>query len=520
MMKRFIRSIPLPLFLLGLCILAFGLQALWLGFYLDDWVVLYHIYRGGLSRLIAYSFSVNRPFGAWPWWIGFNLLGYSPFLWQLWGIFFRWLTVVLLWWGWKAIWPEKKLQISLAAALMAVSPIFLQQANALTFSDHWICFSLYAFSILAMILAVRHPKHYFLFTLLGLIASGLQLFTIEYFVGLELIRPILLWFLFRHLLETRARVKQTIFHALPYALLFAIFIIWRLAFIPTPGSDRNTPSLLFGLFSQPIPTLLSLATNGIQDIVEAVLGSWYRTYQPLTITPVPFANLLSWGVVVLAAILALAYFFIHSNREANIHSGEKESRNWIGVSFLVMLAGFLPAWSIDQFLVSTGNYSDRFGLAAMFGASLFIVSLSSYLLANKHKIVLVCLLIGLAAGYQFRLENQFRWSWETKSRLAWQLHWRLPGLQPHTALYGDGVLVTGSWVDVAFINFLYARPSQFGTEEYWYYDLSRLEENEIPDPGLDIVERRLEQLYYQGNSSDSLVIQFKTIPNSVLMGHR
>ena len=139
-----------------------------------------------------------------------------------------------------------------------------------------------------------------------------------------------------------------------------------------------------------------------------------------------------------------------------------------------MLAGFLPAWSIDQFLVSTGNYSDRFGLAAMFGASFFTVSFSSALLSNKHKIILVCVLIGLAAGYQFRLENQFRWSWETKSRLAWQLYWRLPGLQPQTAVYGDGVLVTGSWVDVAFINFLYARPSEFGTEEHWYYDLTRL----------------------------------------------
>jgi hypothetical protein len=152
----------------------------------------------------------------------------------------------------------------------------------------------------------------------------------------------------------------------------------------------------------------------------------------------------------------------------------------------------------------------------MFGASLFVVSLSSFLLKQKHKTIFICLLIGLATGYQFRLENEFRWSWEAKSRLAWQLIWRLPGVQPNTAFYGDGVLVTGSWVDITFINFLYAQPTQFGMDNYWYYDLSRFTNGNIPDPGVELVERRLENLFYQGNSSDSLVLQFKTIPNQCL----
>jgi len=512
-MKKIVERFSTPLFLLVLCILAYGIQALWLGYYLDDWVVLYHIHRGGLLRLTLYSFGVNRPFGAWPWWVGFNLLGYSPVLWQLWSMLFRWLAVVFLWWGWKEIWPEKKTSLSLAAALAVVYPIFLQQSNAVTFSDHWICLWLFAVSILLMVLSVKIPRFYFWFTALGLVASALQLFTIEYFVGLELIRPVLLWFLLRDRRETGARVRKTIYIAVPYALLFIFFVVWRFVFIPTSGADRNNPGALLGFFSRPIQTLTNLAVGGIRDIVEAVAGAWYQTYQPATIAVTPLATLVSWGVVVLAAVLAYVFYRRAFQEGDEASGGKRASLAWMGLALLVMLAGFLPGWSINKFLVSPSNYSDRFGLAAMFGASLLLVAILRHFLSPRQSTALVCLLISLATGFQFRLANEYRWSWETRSRLAAQFLWRMPGLQPHTAIYGDGVLANGSWVDIAFLNFLYSRPSTVGTDDYWYYDLTKMTENGLPDPGVDLVEQRLESLYYRGGSSDSLVIQFKSVPN-------
>jgi hypothetical protein len=171
---------------------------------------------------------------------------------------------------------------------------------------------------------------------------------------------------------------------------------------------------------------------------------------------------------------------------------------------------------IDQHLVSGGNYTDRFGLAAMFGASLLSVSLASYLLRQKHRLLLICLLLGLAAGYHFRLGNSFRWGWEGQSRLAWQLRWRVPGLQPGTAVYGDGILATGSWVDVAWINFLYGRPGNRAAEDTWYYDLNKLGGDGIPQPGQAVSEKRLELLSFQGNTSASIVVQFRSVEHQCL----
>lgn len=517
-MKNRLSVLSTPLLLLGLSALAFGIQAFWLGYYLDDWVVLYHIFRGGYEQLAAYSFAVNRPYGAWPWWLGFSILGYSPLGWQVWSIFWRWLTSVLLWAAFTKIWPGKKLQIALASALFVVYPIFLQQTNSVTFSDHWICFALYSASILCTVLAIQNRRFFFPWTTLALVFSGLELFALEYFVGLELLRFWLIWFLLRDIPQVKDRLLRTLGHSLPYMALFGGFLIWRLAFMPTAGSDRNSPEVLAGLLSDPLHTVPNVALRALQDVVEAVLGTWYKTYQPSTISALPLSSLAGWGVGLLAFGLAYIFFLRQSRTDPEVEHNGKETLTWMGFSFLTMITGLLPAWAIGQYLVTTEHYADRYGLAAMFGASLFLVSVLDFLLRRRHQVLLVCVLIGLGVGFHFRLENNFRYSWEKQTRLAWQLRWRMPGLQPHTVVYGDGVLSLGSWVDVAWLNFLYSQPnpSLSEGEEYWYYDVNKFNEDRIPQPRQPLSEKRLENMSYQGSASDSVVIQFKTVDQQCL----
>ena len=407
-MKNRLSVLSTPLLLLGLSALAFGIQAFWLGYYLDDWVVLYHIFRGGYEQLAAYSFAVNRPYGAWPWWLGFNLLGYSPLGWQVWSIFWRWLTSVFLWAAFTKIWPGKKLQIALASALFVVYPIFLQQTNSVTFSDHWICFALYSASILCTVLAIQNRRFFLPWTTLALVFSGLELFALEYFVGLGLLRFWLIWFLLRDIPQVKDRPLRTLGHSLPYMALFGGFLLWRLAFMPTAGSDRNSPEVLAGILSDPLHTVPKVALRALQDVVEAVLGTWYKTYQPSTISASPLSSLAGWGVGLLAFGLAYIFFLRQSRTDPEVEHNGKETLTWMGFSFLAMIAGLLPAWAIGQYLVTTEHYADRYGLAAMFGASLLLVSVLDFLLRRRHQVLLVCVLIGLGVGFHFRLENNLR----------------------------------------------------------------------------------------------------------------
>jgi hypothetical protein len=138
-----------------------------------------------------------------------------------------------------------------------------------------------------------------------------------------------------------------------------------------------------------------------------------------------------------------------------------------------------PGWSIGRHISDlSGIYNDRFGLAAMFGASLLIVGLVELLLRKEsYRVALLCLLVGLAVGQNFRYASDYRWSWEKQQRLYWQLHWRAPGLRAPTAILADGGLVAyiGSWATTSALAQMYAPEKDAHWMDYWYYDISKVD---------------------------------------------
>jgi hypothetical protein len=94
----------------------------------------------------------------------------------------------------------------------------------------------------------------------------------------------------------------------PYLLLLALNLYWRLALMPTPGADRNTPGLLYGLLSAPLQAAADLLTMALQNVVEMLLGVWYRAVAPELFVLAPVANLAAWALAALAAALLAAVF--------------------------------------------------------------------------------------------------------------------------------------------------------------------------------------------------------------------
>jgi hypothetical protein len=214
--KTVARVSPPALFLIVL-LLAFGTQIPWLGFYLDDWIILNAYNLGGAERVFEYAFIGNRPLVSWIWIAGFKLFGSQPLLWQAWALFWRWMTVVVIWLVWKELWPNAKRQVTLAALLFAVYPLFRQQATALTYSFHWICYFLYGLSLYLMICGLRRPRYFVLFIGCSLLADGLQLFSQEFYTGIELLRPLVIWLaLCAGDVPRKERLRRTFLTWLPY----------------------------------------------------------------------------------------------------------------------------------------------------------------------------------------------------------------------------------------------------------------------------------------------------------------
>ena len=84
----------------------------------------------------------------------------------------------------------------------------------------------------------------------------------EFFAGLELARPFVLWLALMNVPgDTRARLRRSVMHYLPYLAVLAAFLIWRLFLLELPGEDINRPALLLDLQSSPFSTAIALVVK-------------------------------------------------------------------------------------------------------------------------------------------------------------------------------------------------------------------------------------------------------------------
>src|SRR4030095_1121357 len=126
-----------PLLLLLVTIASFGLLIPRLGFYWDDWPVIYMKQTLGIRGFWDF-YQYDRPLSAWTYFVFSPLLGTSPLAWQIFTLLLRWGSAVFLWAGLNLLWPKKSLQVLWVALLFAAVPIFTQQAVAVAYKHHWL----------------------------------------------------------------------------------------------------------------------------------------------------------------------------------------------------------------------------------------------------------------------------------------------------------------------------------------------------------------------------------------------
>lgn len=505
-----------PIILLGICMVAFGLQIYWLGYTLDDWIILYSYHTGGLNGLMEYSFMGSRPLIFWAWYLGFELLGTSPVNWQIWTIFWRFISVLIFWIIIRKIWPQNSLRNLFIALLFAIYPVFFQQPSAITFSFHWICFSLYLISIYLMIKAVSHEGNFFVLSGLSILLGAISLFSQEFFVGLELLRGLIIWiFLDNKEVSFWNKSKKVILNWLPYLLMFVGYVVWRFYLMPLPGTDRNSPQLINLFLESPLRGAIQFLEVAIRDMINILFGVWYHSYKPEIVAFQPISILMSW---VLAGIVFLGLYLLVFKIIKDKY--ENESTSLVGPSLIIFgviatILGLLPGWIIGRGISDpSGLYNDRFGLAAMPGVSILLVGFIFWIVnKKKFQFVILCLLVALAIGQHFRSTSEYRWSWEEQKRLFWQLKWRIPEIQPPVAFYGDGALIKfmGSWATVSALNLMYPEERESELESYWYFDLTKTRLSPMVENDVSVHDRK-NNLYFSANAKDSIIIQSEALP--------
>ncbi|MDP1715966.1 MAG: hypothetical protein Q8L41_14590 [Anaerolineales bacterium] len=520
--QTYLRQISLnerytPFLFLILALLGFGLLANRLGFYQDDWPHIFYAFNKGIPSLTEELYYDGRPNAAWLYIGMFHLLGFKPIAWHIAAIILRWLSATLLWYLFRRIWPAHTKQVTFAIIIFIVHPFFLIQPYAVNSILYWGGYLFFAASLLIMARNAIEQKYRIPLTILAVIFEVIHLFTSEYFVGMVIIRPFILFWILRKPDSTfRQRITKVFAHWIPYLTALGAYVIWRMfLYIPPPNGDRNAPEILFALFSDPLPTLAYLIRTVLQDSVIITFTSWYRTLVPELFA---FSSIFSWFVIfVIILTFMITFMFLKQLK------GNGDNENWLAqpltMGLLLLLLGMLPIWLIGQDIVTHKNQfaGSRYGIGSTLGAALIAAVIVERLVDNKKKIAIISMCVALAVSMHLTNEKDFAYSWEKQERFAQQLIWRAPQIESGTAIVTDEeILGYMGGYSVAFSIITSYQPGNIQTPPYWYFPFYYTIPN-VNDflQGVPLEDNKL-SMNFAGSSKQMLLLSFNPELNRCL----
>lgn len=443
---------------LAACVLAYAPLIAQLGFYWDDWPIILFIHNKQWGQLLT-LFSYDRPFSPWPFFI-IGQFGTHPLVWHISALLMRWLGVVGMAWALRPVWPKNARFIVYAALLFAVYPGYLAQPISATFATQLGAQIAFFVSLGAMLRAASEPQRFWHYTLVGLFAGVVHMFTMEYFVGLDLIRPVLLWLLIRRQHPTEPLTRSGWRVALqwaPYVLIMAAWVVWRFVLLELPQEPYPLQ-----LSRNPLRLIAQLGPGALADFWHALVVTWQRSLQP-SFWP-------AWAIAGLTAA-GFGWLLARNANDADENTQPKRQAAFIGVAAFFL--GLMPIW-ITGNVAHRDVYNDRYLLPGLMGAALLISWLLTVVVrSGKWRAVTLAVLLGLAVGSHVRNAESFREDWEAQRNLYWQLSWRAPDILPGTAIITPARVTpwTGEPLLGAALNVLYPIRSEAPVADLWNLEL-------------------------------------------------
>lgn len=491
---KFSRS-SVPIALLLISILAYGFYILWMGFYWDDWPWLWFSHVMGPQGMLKIDLE-HRPLSGVVLWIGSLLAGESTIGWQIYNLVFRWLTGVSLWWMLQTLWPRRREFTIIVTLLFMVYPGFGQQFVAVNNSRHLLPLALFFLSIGWMVKANRDQTHYWRDTGISLGLSVIGMFITDYYYGLELIRPIILWSLI-DLKDKRYRVRVTVQTWLPYLIPLIGIFIWRYWVSQQYFYRVN-------IFDDPTGAETSLLTK-ILDPIEVTLGAWVKIIElPQSNIFGPRMMLFYAGIVIIGILSSFGYLLKFQADPPD----SKWHLNPLALGVVAVIIAFLPFWTTDLD-VKLIFPNDRLTLPMMIGASLILVSTIFLLIRNRPlRLMVLAAILGLSLGLQLKNAQNYRQDWRYQTAFFEQLTWRVPGIEHSTAILANEFPHQTSTDNslTAPLNWIYDPEFNGGNLPLMMFYTSRFGE----DPSYLKPETPLQEIYrfypFDGKAGQSIVV--------------
>ena len=488
-------------------ILAYGLLAPWLGFYWDDWVFVWLLEHGGAAEL-ARSFLPYDPLVSPFFLLSSSIFGTHPFAWQIFGLAVRALVGLTALWTFNQIWPRYSRKALWAGLLFLVYPGYGQQWVAFTHANQeWISFGFFVLSLGLTARSIRDPGRKW--TVYALLAQFVGLATTEYFLGMEFLRPVMIWFM---LDEPVPGWRFTA--ALKIWILRGYVPVWLLTGIGQylfHNSELYGGHGISGGFAQ--NGLISFALNFLRDVIPtlrvAAFEAWTRTFDLITS---PLSSITGWLTLAVISVSLIGMVIYLRGLQVG-DQGNWGRDSWsiqaIVLGLVGIVGGRIPSYMAGMPLEMRFDW-DRLMISVLFGASLLTAGLIDFLFKDgRRKEIFISLIIALAIGMQFQQSNSFRRDWENQKSFFWQLAWRAPALKAGTVLVTDELPLQYE-ADLqlsAPLNLVY-QPDASKLSYMLLYTKNRLGGTLLPSlsPGQPMAYR-YRTVEFDGNTSNMIILQ-------------
>ncbi len=427
-----------------------------LGYYNDDWLFGYLGHFYGPQALIN-GFAGDRPFVGYLFALNHILLGSNLFFWHIYMFLMRLLGGYILFFLLKEIWPNRLISVTYITLLFLIYPGFLQQGVPLGYQNYITALTLWIASLFFTILALKNLNRmrYILFTLASLILQIFSYLLLEFFIGMEVLRLLLIlycssptftsWIKFVNL---RKKLKYFI----PYIVCLLLFILWRVFIFKSARSATNIDWVIKNYYSDPF-WIATIPLKVIYSFFSTVILSYF-TPMIVRLTKIPLKNSIIFLCIGTISSIPIYFYYKIMTRFKNDKSLDDSTNNkdWgknlLLIGVVSIFAALIPIIISGRYVTVSYDLSafDRYTISSIIGVGFILTGLLIYKTSRTvHNWIIILFVIisittHLMNGYWHAL------LWDKQKDTWWQLYWRTPQIQKNALLIFDSPEVAGTIV--------------------------------------------------------------------------
>jgi len=412
-----------------------------LGYYNDDWYLIYAGVSQGAEKFHD-VFAIDRPLrGYFVGWM-FELFGVNPWLYSLGAFLMRCLSALGLLWILRIIWPEERKTIYAAVILFIVYPGFLDQPNAIDFQSHLWGFALAILSIGCTLQAITTSKkqNKAIFIVLSLVTQILYLMLMEYYIGLEGLRVLLIAYLsWKQDHVDLAKLAWRIFlRYLPSFLVSLGFLFWLTQIFQVQRQTVNVDTMLGYIMENPLKRLIGLFINLLKDVSNVIFIAWAEPFYQYAFVEQLKQLLLEISLAILAggsAWLGLSLVKDTPIDDTNQSDRSHVARDMVLIGFFGAVLALVPISFSNRQVIFNGF--SRFSLPPSIGAIFILAGILVAMGKSKLRTWFLVSLVILATMTHIGNGLNYTDRWKVMRDFWWQVSWRAPDLASGTVLMAE-----------------------------------------------------------------------------------